>query len=214
MGGEEKVMGNLNLNQKVPVVRPLSRARIENDTLKFLKQHQPDSLKYAQEVDIEAIFEIVIPQIKPGLKTRYVDLSSIGSGIMGYTDANNKVCCIHQELYEAALADPTSSEGRRFRATVAHEISHCLYHYSYLKTFQSFCSVAGKNTLMRKRSDIPAYKDPEWQAWEQAGALLMPKPCIEKLIEEGKSAWEIADIFNVNPVFVQGRIERLNKLKK
>ncbi len=67
---------------------------------------------------------------------------------------------------------------------------------------------------MRKRSDIPAYRDPEWQAWEQAGALLMPKPCIEKLMAEGASIYEISNIFNVNPTFVKGRMKKLKKIKK
>lgn len=202
------------LDQKVPVVAPLSRAKIENDTLNFTKRYMPDSITSPQEIDIEYIFELIIPEIKPGLDTKYVDLSYLGSEVMGYTDAQKKECCIHIELFKAAERDPTSPEARRFRATVAHEISHCLYHYSYLRTFKSYCSANGKNTLMRKRSDIPAYKDPEWQAWEQAGALLMPKPCMEKLIAEGANIYEIADVFNVNPVFVEGRITKLNKLRK
>ncbi len=202
------------LDQKVPVVAPLSRAKIENDTLNFTKRYMPDSITSPQEIDIEYIFELIIPEIKPGLDTKYVDLSYLGSEVMGYTDAQKKECCIHIELFKAAERAPTSPEARRFRATVAHEISHCLYHYSYLRTFKSYCSANGKNTLMRKRSDIPAYKDPEWQAWEQAGALLMPKPCIEKLMAEGASIYDIADVFNVNPIFVEGRITKLNKLKK
>ncbi len=202
------------LDQKVPIVAPLSRAKIEDDTLHFLGKYQPESLASPKEVDIEEIFEIIIPEIKPDLETRYLDLSHLGPDVMGYTDAQKKICCIHSELYDAATKEPKSPEARRFRATVAHEISHCLYHYSFLKTFRSFCAVNGKNTLMRKRSDIPAYKDPEWQAWEQAGALLMPKPCIEMLQKENKNVYEIAEIFNVNPSFVKNRLERLKKIKK
>ncbi len=202
------------LDQKVPIVTPLSRAKIEKDTLNFLKRYVPNYLKKPQPIDIEFIFEIIVPDIKPGLETKYVDLSYLGSEIMGYTDAEKKICCIHIGLYRDALRAPRSIEARRFRATVAHEISHCLYHYSYLRSFRSFCSIKGKNTLMRRRSDIPPFKDPEWQAWEQAGALLMPKPCIESLMNKDVDIHEIADIFNVNPVFVKIRIDRLNKLKK
>lgn len=201
-------------NQKIPVVQPLSREKIENDSLLFLQSYHPESLRNEQPVDIEYIFELIVPQIQPDIRTGYCDLlSSFGVCAMGFTDAERKISYVHKELYDAALQYPSSAEARRFRATVAHEISHCICHYSYLKTFKSICSLVGVgNTLMRRRGDIPPYMDPEWQAWEQAGALLMPKPCIEGLIKKGKSVNEIAEVFNVNPSFVQNRINRLKKL--
>lgn len=202
-------------NQKIPVVQPLSREKIEKDSLLFLQSHYPESLTNYQPVDIEYIFELIVPKIQPDIKTGYCDLSNFGTGVMGFTDAARKISYVHKEFYDAALQYPCSVEARRFRATVAHEVSHCIYHYSYLKTFKSICSLVGtENILMRRRGDIPPYMDTEWQAWQQAGALLMPKPRIEQLIKKGKNANEIAEVFNVNPAFVQNRINRLKKLQK
>ncbi len=78
------------LDQKVPVVAPLSRAKIEKDTLNFINQYLPDYIASPQEIDIEYIFELIIPEIKHGLNTKYIDLSYLGSEGMGYTDAKKK----------------------------------------------------------------------------------------------------------------------------
>lgn len=205
---------NSSLSKRVPIVKPLSRNRIESDALIFLAQHQVESLHQAQPVDIEQIFELDIPKVIPGLKTGYVDLTEIGPGVMGYTDAEKQVSFVHKELYEAAIKNPESPVARRFRATVAHEVSHCIYHYKYLRGFKSASSLTGNGLMRVSRDNIPAYMDPEWQAWEKAGALLMPKPIIEKLRKEGCSIEQIAEILNLNPAFVGNRIKRLDKQKK
>lgn len=207
-------MGNY-LSEKVPVVSPRSRKRIESDALIFLSRHQPKVLEEECPVDIERIFEIDIPNKIPGLETGYIDLEFVGPHVMGYTSAEQQVSYVHKDLYEMAIENPESSTARRFRATVAHEIAHCLYHYSFLRGFRSVSSHGQVSGVMRQaRGDIPAYKDPEWQAWEKAGALLMPKPIIESLLRKGKTVQEIADTMNLNPAFVENRIERLNRQKK
>ncbi|WP_417914196.1 ImmA/IrrE family metallo-endopeptidase [Candidatus Electronema sp. JM] len=177
----------MSYSQKVPMVQPLSREKIENDSLLFLQKHHPEPLRSDQSIDIEYIFELIVPQIQPDIKTGYFDLSSFGTGVMGFTDAARKISYVHNKLYDAALQYPCSPEARRFRATVAHEVSHCICHYSYLKTFKSICSLVGVgNTLMRRRSDIPPYMDPEWQAWEQAGALLMAEAIYRRIDQKRK----------------------------
>ncbi len=203
------------MNSKVPVVRPVGRAKIELDSIRLLQQVQPDALLSVEPVDIELIFDVNLPILYPGLKTGYVDLSHMGMGVLGYTGYidNRKVSYVDKKLYDATLEEPYDSPVvRRFRATVAHEISHCYYHLPYLTQFASLTNAGG--LMRRQRKDIKAYEDPEWQAWEQAGALLMPKARMEDLIKRGLSKYEIANIFNVNPSFVEARIDRMERQKK
>jgi len=197
---------------KVPIVAPLSRKQIEEDARVFLKKFS-SALKYPSSVDVEKIYEIILPKIIDGLNTGYVDLSKIGPNVMGYTDASKKVSYVDIKLYELSIERPRSVEARRFRATVAHEIGHCFYHIHQLETFKSFSGNEDGVFLRAYRSEIPAYRDPEWQAWEYASALLMPSQHVFTLLSQGKDIYELAEIFDVNPAFVKARIKKLKKIK-
>lgn len=160
---------------KVPVVRPLSRVKIENLAMNILREFQPEALrgKFLQPVNVEAIFEIYIPG-QVDVKTGYTDLSRlIGSEILGYTNAAKKVSFV-----DCSLSDATERAAlRRFRSTVGHEGGHCLLHVPLLQAFRSL-SLKGEGLYRVSRSDIEAYQDPEWQAWEFARAIMMPKSLI------------------------------------
>jgi hypothetical protein len=193
------------VTNKVPLVKPKSKAQIELDIHFLLLKLQPAAFRDNSEIDIETIFEIDLPDMIPGLKTGYIDLSHLGTNVMGFTDAQKKVSFVHKELADAT--DTVSI--RRFRATVAHEVSHCLYHLPALSCFKSLSSTYGTELYRVDRRKIKPYLDPEWQAWKYAGALLMPKERILKLIGEGCDEYDIADIFNVNPSFVKARMGAL-----
>jgi len=207
-------MANNQLNTKVPVVPPMGRVTIERKTTAFLGANFSKAITEASPVDIEYLFELLLPKYIKGLRTGYFDLSFLGPGVMGYTSANKKVCLVDKLLFDLATRlDAKKSDIRRFRATVSHEVSHAICHYPYLNFFESFNVNAGSIGLMRieKRKDIPAYKDPEWQAWEMAGSLLMPKTRVIQDINLGRDKYEIADIYNVNPAFAQQRIDSIRK---
>lgn len=191
---------------KVPVVRPLSRIRIENRALSILQEFQPDALsgKFPQPVDVEAIYEIYIPN-QVEVITGYTDLCSIlGPEILGYTNAATKVSFV-----DSSLSDATDRATlRRFRATVEHEGGHCLLHVPLLQFFKSL-SLKGEGLYRAKRSEIEPFRDPEWQAWAFAGAIMMPKPLVADYHERGFALNEMADQFDVNPAFVRVRLQTL-----
>jgi hypothetical protein len=54
--------------------------------------------------------------------------------------------------------------------------------------------------------------DPEWQAWEFARALLMPKHLIVEYCNQELSLNEMAKHFDLNPAFVEVRLKTLNFL--
>lgn len=209
-------MSNDWLDSKVPIVPPMGRARIEVETDGILRSVLPEALTGEAPVDVEYIFEIELPKMYQGLTVGYCDLSALGPGVMGYTSAKNKVCLVEKKLYDlACLPDAKESDIRRFRSTVAHETSHAVFHYPFLNVFESANTGLAHQSLMRveKRKDIPAYKDPEWQAWQIAGALLMPYERVVSDIERGLGRYELAEIYNVNPAFAQQRINSILKQK-
>lgn len=194
------------MTNKVPVVPPKSKEHIEQEVRLFLARTQPDALSSSLPVDVETIFEIDLPQCLPGLRTGYTDLLHIGANVMGFTDAGRKISLVDKTLYES----DTPVAQRRFRATVAHEVAHCVLHLPILN-FQSTTSLKYCELYRADRNSIKPYVDPEWQAWKFAGALLMPKERILELFSQGWNEHQLAEHFDVNPAFVRARIGSLKK---
>jgi len=198
------------MTNKVPVVPPLSKKKIESLAEKILQHFDPDGFSGARPVDIESFFEFDLKNIKGlgGLKTGYQDLSALGLSVYGYTDASLKTSLVHSNLSD----DNTPAGYRMFRSTVAHESAHCVLHIPVL--FFKSILLTGAGVYRAERHDIPAYLDPEWQAWTLGGALLMPRHLIGEYYRNGSSIYELAEIFDVNPAFVRGRLKTLEILKK
>lgn len=181
---------------EVPVVPPLKRMDIRNKSKLLLLKCQPDVYRGRSPFDAEEFFELDIPELT-GVDTSYKDLSYLGGGTEGYTDAANKESFVDIALYEATDT-PTK---RRFRATTTHESSHCLMHVNFINFISSVSG--GQNLRRAARRDIPAYIEPEWQAWEMAGHLLMPYHLAADCVSRNYSDNDIAKRFDVNPAFVR-----------
>ncbi len=190
---------------KAIVVPGRSKAEIENSAISILSEFQDSAIKKPEPVDIEYLFEIVVPE-RYGIDTGYCDLSKLGNGVLGYTNAQSKMSYV-----DKSLSDSDDKITRRlFRSTVAHEIKHCVKHVQILNLFKSICKDKDDEGLYRReKSQIKPYEDPEWQAWYFAGALLMPNHHILNLTKGGYSIEEMAGIFDVNPAFMRSRIKRL-----
>lgn len=191
------------MKQVVPVVPPLSRNKIESLVNSLFKEVQPDALLGKEPVDVEKIFEFYIPD-KYGIATGYTDLSQYGYGTLGYTDASVKT----SDVDESLINSDEIVTIRRCRATIGHEIGHCILHVPVFRIFRSSCKEEA--ALYRiDRNLIKPYNDPEWQAWEVAMACLMPYPVIIKCLDSKYSVFDIAECFDVNPAFVKTRLGKL-----
>ncbi|MFA6348677.1 MAG: ImmA/IrrE family metallo-endopeptidase [Candidatus Paceibacterota bacterium] len=194
---------------KAIVVPGKSKIEIDNSAVSFLSEFQPTAIKEPGAIDVADLFEIVIPE-RYRIKTGYTDLSPLGPGVLGYTDAALKISFV-----DSSLSDAEDTPTRRlYRSTVAHEMKHCIKHVQILNIFRSICKDKDDVSLYRReKRNIKPYEDPEWQAWIFAGALLMPRHHILGLYNGGYSIEEMANIFDVNPAFVRSRLRKLDALK-
>ncbi len=183
----------------------MSRNKVESIATTVLSCVQPEALIGECPTDIESIFEFYIPK-KFGIRTGCTDLSSLGSGILGYTDAANKVSYVDKTLYDSDNK-PTI---RRCRATIGHEVFHCIQHVPILNFFKSTSFSDDHLGLNRMdQTKIRAFENPEWQAWEGCMSILMPKRLIIEYRGRGYDEYDMAEAFDVNPAFVKVRLAKL-----
>ena len=172
-----------------------------------LGHFQPAAIEEPQVVDVEDIFEFGLPDL--GIEPDYQPLEQ--RGLQGYTDSENMVCVVSAELAD----DPTASP--YFRSTVAHEIGHAILHIpEYQRRRQKIISEQVSNDRVLHRlpdTEIPIYRNPEWQAHRFGGGLLMPEAAVRKAISVhcGDHA-ALSTVFEVTPAFVRSRLKGLEML--
>ena len=169
-----------------------------------LNHFQPEAIGEPQIVDVEAIFELWLPDL--GIEPDYQPLER--RGIQGYTDSENMVCVVSAELADDQTAAPY------FRSTVAHEIGHAILHIpEYRGRRKKIISEQVSNNRVLHRlpdTEIPIYRNPEWQAHRFAGGLLMPEAAVRKaLFVNSEDREELPTVFGVTPAFVRSRLRGL-----
>lgn len=183
------------------------RSGLEIDRIaqRVLGHFQPEAIEEPQVVDVEFIFEFGLPRL--GVEPDYQPLEQ--RGIQGYTDSENMVCVVSAELAD----DPTAAP--YFRSTVAHEIGHAILHIpEYQRRRQTIISEqTSKDGILHRLPDteIPIYRNPEWQAHRFASGLLMPEMSVRKALYAhcGDHA-ALSSVFGVTPAFVRSRLKGLN----
>jgi len=191
------------LSRKVVIANPRSGAEIDDFALRIIREFQPKVLEEPSPFDIEDFFEFDVEKIS-GVRPDYKELPV---GIHGYTDSDAMETVISSDLMD----DPCQKYFRR--STTAHEIGHALIHvYEFRQKKAILKSIHDKQHVslqLLREADIPVYRNPEWQAWRFAGALLMPAPTIKPAFDEGLSVKALSTLFQVNPAFVKSRLRAL-----
>ena len=106
--------------------------------------------------------EKTLPMIKPSFTFRVGTVSKMGE-CEGLTIPEKDEIWIREDVYEKARRN----DGRA-RLTIAHELYHYLEHSPKTIAFARY----GK-------SNVPVYRDPEWQADAFGGELLIPSHLVE-----------------------------------
>ncbi len=184
----------------------MSGIQIDNIAYDLIRKVQPDVLSTTSPFDVERFVDVHLEGMT-GIAPDYRD--DLPSEIYEFTDtAENKL------VINAGLLDDTWGDNEKFfRSTVAHEVGHCLLHVPVLRRCKKdriFTEGKKKDKVaLYRKTEIPLYRNPEWQAWRFAGALLMPEQVVQSLISKGASLQEMARHFKVNRVFIEQRMKAL-----
>lgn len=187
-------------------VRPRSGQEIEKIANDIVQKYQPEALKQLISFDVEGFFEFELEN-QTGLEAINLLLPE---DLDGYTDFENMQCVVSRRLVEHGENQTTK---RRLRSTLAHEIGHCFLHVedarNELNAQKIFLNDNTSSLELYKPEDIEIYKNPEWQAWRFASAMLMPENCFRTAVLNNWTKKKIKRAFDVNPSFIEIRLKEL-----
>ncbi len=121
--------------------------------------------------------ELILPKIIPGFSLVIETEAEMGN-CHGLTYPDQKIIKLREDVYNRAV----DGSGRD-RLTAAHELFHLLQHGNENISF----------ARMADEAEIPAYRNPEWQATAFGGELLAPVEMIK-----GMSDVDVAKMFGVS----------------
>ena len=185
------------MNRRVPQVKPRSRVWIEQRAEAVLQRLIPEKIPLTGPVDILRIFDrldLIDPNLIPGVE-------DLNGDLLGQMSPSGEVFLSPQTYAGVLDGSP------RARFTTAHECGHAVLHFSQLKS-----KLTDGGMRLYRRSELPAYRDPEWQANAFAAAILMPAVAVRRLVENvpGNRELAIARYFEVSQ---ESAGIRLNTLK-
>jgi len=144
------------------IAKPTSRAKIRLLTNELREIVDMSSEKYFPVVEF---LEWGLPQFDPKFTLEIVTPSSMNNEY-GVTYPEKKLIRLREDVYEKA-----ANGSFRDRFTIAHEIGHYFMHSPEKIAF----------ARSQVKDEVPAFKDPEWQANTFAGELLAPPQVIKGL---------------------------------
>lgn len=193
------------MSHSVPLVAARKGREIDEIAFGIIAAFQPDAVKMVSKFDVELFFDCELEK-QTGVKPDYLPL---GKGLEGYTDSEKMECIICSELTEYS---DDQMKRRRLRATLAHEIGHCFLHVEELRRNRTQFRFHHDNRAsfeLYAQETIKTYRNPEWQAWRFAGAMLMPECCFRVAVDRGWTKKMMSRAFDVNPAFVDVRLRDL-----
>lgn len=196
------------LGEEVFPMPPLSLADCEVLADNALIELAPLNRLEPRPLDIIQLTEAVLPQM--GIHMGSASLEELGARL-----AATRLGEEGQEveiLLEERLFDQLYAGGRmanRARATIIHELPHAIVHMPVMRRRLALPH-NGLLFARLERRNIPAYRDPEWQAWAIGGYLAAPRSVLDQFMP-GTSVAEMADTLGVSQAFLQAHLRRINK---
>lgn len=198
------------MSHSVPLVVGRKGKEIDDIAFKLVEAFQPDAVRMLKKFEVEKFFEFELKK-QTGVEPVY---RSLGGGLEGFLNIAAMECVICSNLAEHGDYD---MKRRRLRATQAHEIGHCHLHVAELRRTRAVLELRHDKrhsySNLYKQEEVEVYRNPEWQAWRFAGALLMPERCIQRAVDCGWSLQTMSRAFDVNPSFVEVRLHDLKIAK-
>lgn len=188
-----------DLSMEVP---PLSKKDIEKFATTYLHLKAPERITTPGPFPVHQAWD----DIQDDFKGVIAGVGELPPGEEGRCDSNNRVY-ISPEIYQGMLSD----DGRS-RFTVIHEIFHVWKHREYIRRM-----ISGNRhqALYRRKSEVKAFRDPEWQANQFAGRVLVPTAAAVKLSEEWVNPFELVtammSAFQVSRKAAEVRLSQLKQ---
>lgn len=162
------------MSHLVPIVAPMSRLAIEREARLVIIRFGPALLKKPGRFPVLKLFDALSDdpyRLDPGVEL-------LSDGVEGMTYPDGRVL-LSEETYRGA-----HQEHGRPRFTVPHECYHGMKHGRQIR--RALADVG--ELVVCRRGNIPAFRNPEWQADAFAGAVLMPEEMVRLLAKEQRRA--------------------------
>lgn len=190
--------------RQIILAKPRSNAEIEATALRFVQRYQPDVLEGdPKPFNILKFFDCYMER-DYGVSSDYTDTPP---NAHAYTDINDM-----KAVVSSTLMDDDSQE-TFLRATVSHEVGHVVLHveeFRKMKKLLRFMHDDDNVKLRLYREDqVVLYRNPEWQAWRFAGAIMMPASVVHRAAKEGIGSYHMSALFNVSHAFLMTRLRAL-----
>jgi hypothetical protein len=199
------------MSDSVPLVTARSGKEIDEIAFKLVEAFQPEAVGMLTWFDVERYMEFELKK-RTGVEPVY---RLLGEGLEGFISIEKMLCVICEHAANHGGDDVTR---RRLRATQAHEVGHCHLHVEeFLRTRATLELRHDKrhaDTYLYRQDESKVCRNPEWQAWRFAGALLMPEPCLRRAVDCKWTLQTMSRAFDVNPSFVEVRLRDLRITKR
>lgn len=190
-------------------VPPLSTAAIEASAYAFLYDVAPEHLRFARPLNILHLIDYALPQLKainfgPVEDAQLPD--AYAKAIHGGAPGQPIDVLMRKSEWDALERGGPSSHHPR--ASVAHEIGHCVLHVPEIRRRRA----QGLGLPRQLRStDLETFENPEWQAWCFAGFLLAPRSMIMQIPTSLRSPGLLAEVFGCSPKLMAAHLRRVAK---
>ncbi|HEY6419354.1 MAG TPA: ImmA/IrrE family metallo-endopeptidase [Candidatus Binataceae bacterium] len=195
-------MSNL-LGEMVVAMPPMSMRCLETLAEAVVRQFQPSALLTPEPIALADWVDRLLPPFGVHVSPAHSEeLDGRVAATYPSGDAESEILVLEYIWHEIAN-DPRAYFSK---ATVMHEIAHAILHVPVLRQMsrapESEFALAPVH-----RAAIPAYADPEWQAWTLAGAIMMPRLTLAMLDDRSSAA--VGAAYQVSEKFAAVRLKRL-----
>ncbi len=182
----------------VPQVSPMSRSAIEAEATEMIGRYCPHLLEEPGCFPVLDFFDHYLRE-NHGLDTGVQQLSD---GVEGETWPDGRVI-VNEDTYRGAARG-----NGRDRFTILHEGYHGIKHRRQIRSHLAHRG----GLLLHRRSSIPAYLDPEWQANVFASAALMPATMVRLVAASVEPFFRVSKVCTTFGVSGQAAEVRLSSL--